>query len=200
MLVAVAVGCVTGVFAAAGDVGVAVGCFAGVFEEVAVAVGPAGGFVVSPASDAVGFTFAVAVRVRHEQDGHHRDDDRRGGRGGGQRHRRSVDGGLPRGTPRPPGTVLPGGGPRGRAGRGDQRRLFHPGPRPPSTRVAATESAAPGAGTTGSSVVGLVAEPGGSHAPAAATAAADPAAAAPGPAWDGCSFSAGGSGVCSVGL
>ena len=128
----------------------------GFVEEAAVAVGVAGGLVVSPASDAVGLTLgappcepdtsrtattammtAAAAAVI------------------GQRHRRQPDarraGGMP---PVPPGTdgVAALNGPD--AGTSDVASIpGAPGARLRSARVAATESAAD-AGTTGSSVVG----------------------------------------------
>ena len=70
----------------------------------------------------------------------------------GQRHRLSVDGGLPGGDGGPPGTV--GLAALNGADAGTTDVSGNPEPGPPSTRVAETESAAPDAGTTGSSVVG----------------------------------------------
>ena len=128
VLVAVAAGCVTGANPLDWDVGVAVGVFfAGVFEALAVAVGVAGGFVVSPARDAVGLTLGVPCELGQEQDRHHRDDDRRGGRRDRPAPpppaRRPLAGrhaagaaGMP---PVPPGT---GGGRVERARRGNQGR------------------------------------------------------------------------------
>ena len=145
---AVAEGCATGAFPADWDAGVVVGFFAGVFEELAVAV--ADGCVVSPSSDAVGLgpacewdksrtattammTAAAAVVIGH-------------------RHRRQPDVRRDGGAGGPPGTV--GLAALNGADTGTTDVSGNSEPRPPSTRVAETESAAPDAGMTGSSVVG----------------------------------------------
>ena len=79
----------------------AVGCFAGAVEELAVAVGVAGGFVVSPASDAVGLTFAAPCECDTSRTATTAMMTAAAAAAAGQRHRRSVDGGL--GPAGPPG-------------------------------------------------------------------------------------------------
>jgi hypothetical protein len=148
--------CVTGAFPLDWDAGVAVGFFAGVFEEPAVAVGVAGGFVVSPASDVVGLTLGAPCG---------RDTSRTATTAmmtaaatavTGQRHRPSGDGRLPGGNggmpPAPPGR--PGPAALNGPDAGTRDVSGSSGPRLRSTRVPETESAAPDARTTGSSVVG----------------------------------------------
>jgi hypothetical protein len=161
LLVAVAEGWVTGAFPPDWDVdvGVGVGFLAGVFEEVAVAVGVAGGLVVSPASDAVGLTLGVPFEWDRSRTATTAMMTAAAAAVMGQRHRRQPDSRWPGGMPPvppgmppvPPGTggVAALNGPD--AGTSDVASI--PGARLRSARVAPTESAAD-AGTTGSRVVG----------------------------------------------
>ena len=156
--VAVGAACVLGVLAADADAGVVGFFFAGVFDAVAVAgaVGVAGGFVVSPARDAVGVTFEEPCEFDSSRTATTTMMTAAAAAVIAQRHRRSADGGRPGGMapvpPMPPATSCPlaVNGPdaatRDVAGSS--------GPTLRSTLVAEADSAAADAGMTGSSVVG----------------------------------------------
>lgn len=156
LLVAVADGWVTGVFPAGWGAGVAVGFFAAAFEELAVAVGVDGGFVASPASDAVELTLGVPCEWDVSRIATTAMIAAAATAVTGQRHRRQPDGrragGRPPVPPVPPGTSRPDASNGPDTGTRDVSGSS--GPRACSTRVAATGSAAADAGTTGSSVVG----------------------------------------------
>jgi hypothetical protein len=159
LLVAVAEGWVTGALPPDWEVGVSVG-FAGVFEALVVAVGVAGGFVVSPARDAVGLTFGEPCEPESSRTATTAMMTAAAAAAIGQRHRRQPDARLPGGMPPvPPGMppVPPGRGGVARlngpdAGTSDVASI--PGPRLRSTRVAGAPPAAAAAPMTGSSVVG----------------------------------------------
>ena len=145
----------TGAFPPDWDVGVAVGFFAGAFEELAVAVGDAG-FVVSPASDVVGLALAAPCECDTSRTATTAMMTAAATAVIGQRHRLSGDGRLPGGDggmpPAPPGR--PGPAALNGPDAGTRDVSGSSGPRLRSARVAETESAAPDARTTGSSVVG----------------------------------------------
>jgi len=163
-VVAGAAGWVTGVNALAVGVGFFAGCLAGVFEALTVAVGVAGGFVVSPARDAVGLGLGPPCEPVRSRTATTAMMTAAAAAVSGQRHRRQPDGGWPGGTggmplvpPATPGTVRaalcgPDAGTMAVAGSS--------GPRARSSRVAAIESAAAAAaspaataGTAGPSAV-----------------------------------------------
>jgi hypothetical protein len=162
LLVAVAEGWVAGALPPDWEVGVSVG-LAGVFEALVVAVGVAGGFVVSPARDAVGLTFGEPCEPDSSRTATTAMMTAAAAAVIGQRHRRQPDvrlaGGMP---PVPPGMppVPPGRGGVARlngpdAGTSDVASIPGvPGPRLRSTRVAEAPPTAADAPMTGSSVVG----------------------------------------------
>ena len=156
VLPVVAVGCVPWVNPVGWDVGVAVGFFffAGAFDAVAVAVGVAGGFVVSPARDAVGVTFGEPCELDSIRTATTAMMTAAAAAASGQRHRLSRDRLLPGGMPPvpPPPMFSPAAVNGPDTGTRDVSGSSGPGPR--STRVAETESAAADTGMTGSSVVG----------------------------------------------
>jgi hypothetical protein len=157
----VAAGCVPWLNPVGRDV--AVGWLAAVLGAVAVAVG-VGGLVVSPARDAVGLTFGEPCEPDSSKTATTAMTTAAAAAVIGQRHRRSADGGRlggppprPLAAPAPPKPPVPPGTSRPAAVNGpDATRdvAARSGPRLRSTRVAETESAAAGAGATGSSVVG----------------------------------------------
>lgn len=130
-----------------------VGCCVGACDALAVAVGVAGGFVVCPARDGVGLTLGAPCELDTSRTATTAMMTAAAATAIGQRHRRQPDGGPAGGIPPvPPGTSRPATVDEPDAG---TRDVFgKSGPRPRSTLVAATESAAPPPGTTGSSVVG----------------------------------------------
>lgn len=137
------------------DAGVAVGFFfAGVFEALVAPVGVAGGFVVSPARDAVGVTFGEPCELDSIRTATTAMMTAAAAAASGQRHRLSRDRLLPGGMPPvpPPPMFSPAAVNGPDTGTRDVSGSSGPGPR--STRVAETESAAADTGMTGSSVVG----------------------------------------------
>jgi hypothetical protein len=153
VLFAVAAGCVPWLNPVGWDAGVAVGFFAGVFEALVVAVGVAGGFVVSPARDAVGVTFGEPCELDSTRTATTAMMTAAAAPVIGQRHRLSRDRLLPGGIPPvPPPMFSPAAVNGPDTGTRDVSGSSGPGLR--STRVAETESAAADTGMTGSSVVG----------------------------------------------
>lgn len=147
VLLAVAEGCVPWVNPVDWDAGAVVGLFDGAFDNGPVAVGVAGGRVVSPARDAVGLTPTLDPPPECDvsRTATTATTAAAAAAASSQGHRRNADGRRPGGGPPvPPGMSRPAAvnGP-------DTGTRDVSGRRPCSTRVAEADSSAAAAGTTG---------------------------------------------------